>query len=161
MRLLEAIASVSAHASGVPADPTAPETSVVVNTTASRMRSMRLIAPPFLVYGENRCPRHIERPAGGVIFAVAMRRTHAPPAPFGLFMALPWPAALNLYLEREAQVRPDKDCEARHSHVVESRIDGGRAEDIGSDQEREPEKDLSAEVSPELMIGRGEGFSHA
>jgi hypothetical protein len=58
--------------------------------------------------------------------------------------------ALNLYLEREAQERPDKDDEAEPSQVVEGRVDGDRADDIGSDQELEPEEDRSAEVSPVL-----------
>ena len=111
---------------------------------------MRIIAPPFLMYGENRCPTHIERPAGGLIFGVAIRRTHAPSAPFSLFMALRRPVALNLYLEREAQERPDKDDEAEPSQVVEGRVDGDRADDIGSDQKLEPKEDRSAEVASVL-----------
>jgi hypothetical protein len=62
-------------------------------------------------------------------------------------MALPRPAALNLDLERKAQKRPEKDDEAEHSQVVESRVDGDRADAIGSDQELEPEEDRSTEVS--------------
>jgi hypothetical protein len=78
------------------------------------------------------------------------------PRRFRLLVVLPRPAPLDLHLEREGQERADEDDEAEYAEAPGSRIAGDRPDDVGGDEELEPEEDCLAEIPSLLAVCRGE-----
>jgi hypothetical protein len=59
---------------------------------------------------------------------------------------LPWPASLDLCLEREAEKSSDNDDAAQKRNALERERCGDRRDDIRSDQQLQPEQDAATEV---------------
>src|SRR5271169_6108153 len=67
------------------------------------------------------------------IWRLALMETHTLPGPF----------AFDLNLERPTQKGTDEHDEAKHSNALEGRVDSDTVDDVGSDQEFQPEHDRS------------------
>jgi hypothetical protein len=67
---------------------------------------------------------------------------------------LPGPFAIDLNLERPAQERTDEHKKSKHANAREGWLDGDAADDIGSDQEFQPDHDRSPQVQAEMAISR-------
>ena len=66
-----------------------------------------------------------------------------------LFVALvpgPGPAPFDLDLEREAEEGPDENDAAEDEQALKRRLDRHRVDDVGGDQELEPEQDGAAHI---------------
>ena len=70
-------------------------------------------------------------------------------------MLLPRPPALDLDLERETKERPDHHDPRENRKAVQGRIDRHGVDDVGGDEELQPEQDAPAQVLAELSIGIG------
>lgn len=88
---------------------------------------------------------------GRTAFATSRRRRRArasrdtPP--------IPWPRAVDLDFEREAQHDPDQHDDSQHGHALDRLVDNDRANDVGDDEHLEAEKDHPSEVLAQIAEG--------
>src|SRR5262249_35232629 len=68
---------------------------------------------------------------------------------------LPWPAAGQLHLQREAQEGADQDDAGADRHAGESGLAGDSADDIPGDQQLQAKQDGLAELLAEAPVGAG------
>src|SRR5436190_23910106 len=66
--------------------------------------------------------------------------------------SVPWPEALDLHFEREAEQDPDDDDDAEHRHALVCRRDDDRPDDVSDDEHLEAEQDAAAEVATEPLV---------
>lgn len=78
------------------------------------------------------------------------RRNDLDPISVGrLHGLLPGPAPLDFHLEGEAEKRPDEHDASKHDQAVNGRFDGNGVDDVGRDQELQPEQNRATEVGAE------------
>src|SRR6266704_6305055 len=65
---------------------------------------------------------------------------------------LPGPFAIDLNLKRPAQERTDEHNKPKHANACEGRIDSDAVNDVGSNQEFQPEHDRSPQVQAQMAI---------
>src|SRR6266566_894901 len=66
---------------------------------------------------------------------------------------LPGPFTIDHNLERPTQERTDEHNQSKYANAGEGRIDSHAIDDIGGDQEFQPEHNRSAEIQTQTTIG--------
>jgi len=73
---------------------------------------------------------------------------------YGRFV-LPWPAARELHLQREAQEGADQDDDAKYCHAGKGGLSGDGTDDVPGHQQLQAQQDGLAELRAEASIGAG------
>jgi hypothetical protein len=68
---------------------------------------------------------------------------------------LPWPAAGQLYLQRETQEGANQDDDGEYRHAGEGGLSGDSADDVADDQQLQAEQDRPAELLAEMAVDAG------
>src|SRR6202012_5311596 len=65
----------------------------------------------------------------------------------------PWPHAIDLHFEREAQEDPDHDDDAERRHAFDGGVDNDGPDDVSDDQDLEAEQDGAPETPAQRVVG--------
>src|SRR4029450_8880353 len=65
---------------------------------------------------------------------------------------VPWPHAVHLDLEREAEEDPYDHDHPQHGDALEGLIDNDRPDDVGDDQHLEAEQDAPTQLATERLV---------